>query len=172
MRRVTEGRSPFQLLTVVIAVMVVTGCQSQSSSPDCTTQDSWHSPPPARFGQEPLEHVPSSCVFEVSEARVREAEQLLETVSCSVINFDVARGLVGSAVTAGADRSFFLVRGVYLRRQTGFFDVRTSGDALHVHHEALREIGAVPMKRQPLVVLLKTRPARVYTSATLEPCGR
>lgn len=63
-------------------------------------------------------------------------------------------------------RAFFLVRCLYLNRDTGHFSATFDGTNLFVHHGSLGH-SAVLMKRQPLIVALPKPPSHVYVTVSM-----
>ena len=127
-----------------------------------TRVDPWYAPAPATLphGQE----IESSQVFLVTELHKAETSALLEDVSVKAIDVGQATEWVGADLAVPAGYRAFLVRGVYLNRS--HFTVRRADSALHVHASSLGR-HAVPMKQQPLVVLLLDRPVDVYVTCSM-----
>ena len=60
----------------------------------------------------------------------------------------------------------YLVRALYLNRETGRFSAYLAQDQLVVHHDSLGS-SAVPMKRQALVLQLGRVPVKVFVSCSM-----
>lgn len=68
-----------------------------------------------------------------------------------------------------AGSSLFLVRAVFLNRDTGGFTVTPVWSDLLVEHGSLGR-SAVPMKRQALIVRLPQKPETVFVSCSMAKC--
>ena len=128
--------------------------------------DSWYHAP-QNFGEMP--HVNSGNliaddkVFEVLGARELAAEKMLETKALVELSAEAAQQMVGEAFHSLEDFTPYLARGLYLSKGTGRWQVYELGDKLEVSHMCLGK-QAQPIKRQTLVLLLKTRPAEVFVT--------
>jgi len=95
-----------------------------------------------------------------------EAERRLAGSEFVLISDEDANRYLAAPLKAGASLKLFLVRGLYLNRDTGHFIVTFDGKDLFVFHGSL-DRSAVPMKRQPIIVALPTPPLHVYVTASM-----
>ena len=130
-----------------------------------TTVDPWYNPPPVRRPAEALPVNPAR-VHQVVEARKAETEMLLDEAPCTEVSVERASALTGKVLTLRPGTRPFLVRSLYLNRQTGRFSLYMDGVNLYVHHGSLGR-GPVPMQRQPLVVELDRKPRTVYVTCSM-----
>ena len=90
-----------------------------------------------------------------------ETQDLWRIYKAGAVEVPALRGV---DLTVPTGYTAFLVRGVYLN--SSHFTVRRADSALHVHASSLGR-HAVPMKQQPLVVLLRDRPGDVYVTCSM-----
>jgi hypothetical protein len=159
-------RNFINILVLSLVFSCFGGCVQPQTREAWTSTDSWFHPPSewSRFRE--AKSLPNSDVSEVAPEYMVIAEQQLQIVACVEITADRARELTGREVPPRAGSSLFLVRGVYLNRGTGGFEVVPVGSELLVEHNCLGR-SAVPMKRQALVVRLSQRPVTVYVSCSM-----
>jgi hypothetical protein len=131
-----------------------------------TTQDAWYRPAPTNvaFGQWPS--LDRTRIHAVAEGQEAAAEKLLATVPAVELTAQQATDLVGRPLPDVAGAKPYLVRAVYLNRETGQFLVNVSGDQLAVTHRSMGS-QAVPMRRQALVLQLERAPAEVFVGASM-----
>jgi len=144
---------PFSLLLL----LALAGCSDNRA---WTSTDPWFHPPAV----EPHDSEPigGGRIENVIPDKELEAEDLLSTVPYVEITSQQAEAFAGFPLIPHPDARSYLMRGVYLSRRTGVFQVYSlgRGDYL-VYHECL---GSAPsaMKRQALVVQLDKPPKRVF----------
>jgi len=145
-------------ITILLGVAVLSCAGGRA----WTKADPWYAPPPDTLprGQE----LEASQVFVVPESHKAEATALLQGATVVELDREVAASWVGAVVGGTGDEKPFLVRGVYLN--PSHFSVRQAPGVLHVHASCLGR-HAVPMRRQPLVVLLRERPREVYVTCSM-----
>lgn len=157
-----------------VAIACLTGCDHTRSQSAWTKVDSWYHALPTDEGSalntlmrfheaEPL--VESSSV-EVAAGHLREAEEMLDDAACAELTPELAAELTGRPMQPQLGSELFLVRAVYLIRETGHFRVYHAQDELWVTHGCMGS-SPVPMKRQPLVVRLPRKPERVYVTCSM-----
>lgn len=128
--------------------------------------DSWYHEPQS-FGQ--YLHVKGGTlladdqIFEVANARESEAEKMLETNALVELSAEAAQQLVGEPFHRVEGCKPYLARGLYLSKGTGRWQVYELGDKLEVSHMCLGK-QAQPIKRQALILLLKTKPAEIFVT--------
>ncbi len=127
-------------------------------------RDTWYKEPPGskwldRNGGEPIS---DERIFEVESRHESEAEQMLASTPIVAVDWPTAKRMVGHDIRSTDALTPFLVRGLFNSKGTGHWEVYQLGDKLQVSHFCLgnREM---EMHRQPLILLLKSKPAEVYT---------
>jgi hypothetical protein len=157
-------------LLVCLALACLTGCKRADTPPDTgmawSSVDSWYRPPSRdgnfRYG----ERLPARDISEVSSHQCRSAEDLLREDDCVEITPARATELTGRALSAPNGMNLYLVRAVYLKRDTGGFRVTLSGNELLVEHHCMGG-SAKPMQRIPLVVPLPRKPQTVFVTCSM-----
>jgi hypothetical protein len=116
------------------------------------------------FGQWPS--LDRTRIHAVREGQETAAEKLLARVPSVELTAQQAADLVGQPLPDVPGAKPYLVRAVYLNRETGQFLVNVSGDQLAVTH---RSMGSqpVPMKREALVLQLERAPVEVFVGASM-----
>ena len=139
-------------------------CSARRSS---TAEDSWYTGLPT---ESPLNRtcpeLDPARIHEVTEASEPLAEQLLQDVSIVALTAEEAAAFVGAPLSEVPGTRPYLLRGVYLNRETGRWSVCILEDQLLVYHGALGS-SAVPMKRQALVLQLEREPREVFVACSM-----
>jgi hypothetical protein len=152
------------VLTFMLLGCLTAACSSRQA---WTAVDAWYRPPPANetsfWGWEQIQ---GSRLHEVVAAKENDAEDLLRTEPIVELEAGQAADLIGEPLSDAPGAQPYLVRGVYLRRQTGRFVAYVSGEKLIVHHGSLGS-GPAPMKRQALVLQLERKPATVFVACSM-----
>jgi hypothetical protein len=150
-------RMPVCLPWPLLLLCLVTGCADNRA---WTSSDPWFHPPPV----EPHDSEPigGGRIENVIADKELEAEDLLATAPYVEITPQQAEAFAGYPLIPHPGARPYLVRGGYLLRRSGVFQVYYlgRGDYL-VYHECLGSTPAA-MKRQALVVQLDKPPKRVF----------
>ena len=147
----------------LLSLMIMSGCLDFRS---WTNMDSWYKGGPPGLRRMAWVELPDDAIHIVSKAKERHAEAMLSEAACLEISSEEASTLTGLSLPRLHDSRYCLVRGVYLFSKSGGFAVATDGDEkLWISHGSL---GGHPttMKRQALVVVLKTLPTTVYVTCS------
>jgi hypothetical protein len=148
----------------VLLCVLLSSCSLLSSS---LGRDSWYTAPPeeAQYAGEWV-LLEDERVHEVIQARLPDAEALLEDMPIVEITELQAEEFVGQTLPPVMGAQPYLVRGLCGVRATGGFRVSVLEDQLRVHHGSL---GADParMSRQPLVLQLESSPVQVYVTCSM-----
>jgi hypothetical protein len=130
-----------------------------------TTMDSWYSPQPIQpdVGKElPATELDKSRIHPVVDTQETWAEALLAITSFAEITAQQGEEATGTPIAPIAGTKLYLVRGVYLNRGTGGFDITLQpNNDINVFHGCLGN-HPVPMKRQSLVLQLDKTPHQVF----------
>lgn len=154
---------------VVLAALVPAACDQ----PGASRYDSWYTkghpsgPELTRLGTS-WKPLGEKLVYEVRAEARAEAVAMLDSEPLREIGVEKAAELIGFDPPSGERKRICLVRGVVLDRRTGRFTVYVQGRELFVHHEC-RGSKAMPMERQPLVVVLEDRPEAVWVGCDMRP---
>jgi len=105
-------------------------------------------------------------MHEVIESKQSDAERLLQDVAIVELTDQQAAEFIGQALPEAPGTKPYLVRGVYLNRETGGFSVYILEDQLLIRHSSLGSSPS-PMKRQALVLQLERRPAEVFVTCSM-----
>jgi hypothetical protein len=125
-----------------------------------TSADAWYRAPPPDFPWDQQRIYTG--IYEVPEARMAQAERLLETQPIVELRQQEVRQFAGRDTLAPPGFKAYLIRGVHLGRR-GHYSIALSGDAAVVMHET----AAAPptaMRKRPLVVFLPGKPGDVYVT--------
>jgi hypothetical protein len=131
--------------------------------------DSWYHVPQS-FGEIP--HVKGGNliaddkIFEVTGARELEAEKMLESNALVELSAEAAQQMVGETFHSLEGCTPYLARGLFLSKGTGRWQIYELGDKLEVSHMCLGK-HARPIRRQAVVLLLKTKPAEVFVTCEM-----
>ena len=114
-----------------------------------------------------MNELPDKEVHKVTSLMWPKAEAMLKQKSVVRLSAVQATGFVGGNLKAVSGKTPFLVRALYLNEGTGKFMVYQRGKRLWITHGSLGN-SAVPMKRQALVIFLKTRPTQVFVDCSMD----
>lgn len=98
---------------------------------------------------------------EVASSLQPKAQNLLKQKSIVALSLAQAKTFTSGQFKQVKGKRPYLVRAVYLNKETGAFSVFLHGKKLVVSHNSLGR-SAVPMKRQALVVYLSAQPTEVF----------
>ncbi len=136
---------------------------TQDSHQEWSTQDSWYKTPTSGIDWSHEERFVEVKFQEVTGATEPKAESLLKQKSIVQLSLAQARTFTGNQFKPTKAKRPYLVRAVYLNKETGGFSVFLDGNKLIVSHDSLGH-SAVPMKRQALVVSLSAQPSQVFVT--------
>jgi len=131
-----------------------------------TTADSWYHPPGDWMKFREVKRLPDTEVVEVAAEHLDAAISELRDVACTEISPSRASIICGKPIMAQPDYRLYLVRALFLNRDTGSFLVTQAGPDLLVEHGSLGR-SEVPMKRDALVVRLQRKPERIYIACSM-----
>lgn len=122
--------------------------------------DPWYRAPPEDFNW--TERRVWSGIYEVPDARLRQAQRLLE--SQSVVELQPKEALLYAGRIVRPPRGYkpYLIRGLGLDRR-GQYSIVMSGKAAVVVCETLAAPPS-PMQKRPLVAFLPSKPEKVYVT--------
>ena len=153
------------LLCGIISTMVRRNTSQENDYPN----DSWYYTDTLSDGPWDWNKISASEIYEVNNAAKIRAEYLLRQTSVLQLSL--------SQVNAFSNHNFisanlngkrpYLVRALYFNKETGSFTIYSKGKKLWVEHGSLGHV-SVPMKRQPLVVLLKVQPDKVFVTCSMD----
>jgi hypothetical protein len=131
-----------------------------SSGSPWTIADAWYREPPPDFqwGDQRI----YSGIYEVPDAKLPQAERLLETQPVVELRPGEVRQFAGRETLAPVAHKAYLIRGVHLGRR-GHYSLALSGDAAVVMYETAAAPRA-SMQRRALVVFLPAKPGNVYVT--------
>ena len=136
---------------------------TQDSHKAWSTEDSWYKAPASGINWGNEKRFTDVKFQEVTGAMEPNAEKLLKQKSIVLLSLTQARTFTGNQFKPTKAKRPYLVRAVYLNKETGGFSVFLDGNKLIVSHDSLGH-SAVPMKRQALVVSLSAQPAQVFVT--------
>jgi hypothetical protein len=154
-------------LSIVLSVAMF-GCASAAddgSVPARPKRDAWFKEPQSSsdyLHTNGGKLVGTARVFEVRPDSESEAEKQLDSVPILEIDVATANRMVGDSFRSLPGYTPFLTRGLHYSKPTGQWRIYELGDKLQVAHFSLGS-GPADMHRQALVLLLKSKPAKVYT---------
>ena len=129
-------------------------------------RDSWYAPPPGSIDLWTWPEITSrERIIEVQSDCVLEAERMLAEVCLVEITLRKARELTHSHIVLPRGCNPYLVRGVALEGGTGQFSIQHKDRSLVVKYGTLGH-GPLPMKKQPLLLLLDQKPDVVYCTCS------
>lgn len=162
-------RVSWVLSSSVLVVCAAAGCVPFSHNIDSQLieklqRDAWYKRPK---NGEYVNHIGGNLVnydrvFEVFSNRESEAEQILDKTCVMELSLENAKRMVGNRFHYRYDYTPYLVRGLYYSKGTGQWEVYELDDKLQVGHFCLGN-RKTDTHRQALVILLKSKPANVYT---------
>ena len=100
-------------------------------------------------------------MFEVVPDQEVEAEKMLDSTSIQQVDVETAHRLAGERFLSKGGYLPFLVRGLYFSKRTGRWTIYETGEKLQIAHHCMGNRN-LEMRRQALVILLKSRPAKIY----------
>lgn len=156
----------FAALGFVSLLVFAVRCRGQNSNGLWTVKNSWYYSPPSSedFMNEIWDH--PVAFREVASSKELRAEEMLKSKRIVPLRLDQARFLSGGSYRK-TKKSPYLVRAVYLNRETGAFSAYQFKNVLFVDHGSLGH-DAVPMKRQALIVDLSKPPENVYITCSMD----
>jgi hypothetical protein len=125
-----------------------------------TSADAWYRAPPADFPWEDRRIY--SGIYEVPDARLAQAQRLLETQPVVELQPRDVREFAGRDALPPPGFKPYLIRGVDLGRR-GQYSIALSGNAAVVVYET-RLAAPSAMQRRPLVAFLPEKPGKVYVT--------
>lgn len=157
--------------------LVMSGCATRGCDKEITvdmarlpwtSEDPWYQdvPPclPYTWGKA-WNAVNRDNVLSVVPEKAAYAVNLLEHQEWARLPDDEC-GAFSGRVSPGSGLHAYLVRAVYLNKGTGCYAVYVYDGYVHVSHGCLGR-RALPMKREPLIVLLAADPVRVYSTCSM-----
>lgn len=159
-------RSTRKLLPIACVAAIAISLAGCADRRAWTQTDSWWNPP--RISQPgPGTKLDSSRVDLVSDAADQDAQALLANSPAAEISDEQAAHLVGLPLKPHPGARIYLLRGVYLRKSSGVFNVYVlSNGNIAVIFDC---IGAspVPMRRQGIVAQLDKPPGEVFVMCSM-----
>ena len=153
-----------------LALTWLAGCKPAVTTVDSgmawSSVDPWYRRPSGRSDFYHGERIPASDIIEISAAHRSAAEELLRDADCVEITAARAKELTGRSLSPANGKSLYLVRAVYLNRETGGFTATSAENELLVHHGCMGG-SAVPMKRTALVIPLPQKPRTVFVDCSM-----
>ena len=155
------------IMCVTLFAVLLPGCEVNSQEDDYP-EDSWYHI--AMPSVEPWDwnKVNASEIYEVNGAAKSKAEHLLRQKSIIQLSPLQVDALLSQNLTSAnlSGKTPYLVRALYFDKETGGFEVYFKGKTIWIEHGSLGH-APVPMKRQPLILLLKVRPDKVFVTCSM-----
>jgi hypothetical protein len=154
------GRRLYIIAIVVLGILVV-GCADHRPFIAVNT---WFNP----TGHEAdFRRLDEARIHPVNSSHELWAEAILANVSFAEITAEQAEQCTGGTLPSIPGTKPYIVRGVYLNRGTGQFEIRVwPNNNIEVFHGCLGD-HPVPMKRQVLVLQLENPPNQVFVSCRM-----
>jgi hypothetical protein len=105
--------------------------------------------------------------WEVVSDMQREAQALLEKREFAELSESLASEYVGESVQGPTNTRPYLVRGIYLHKESSAFSVYRSGRHIKVEHSCMGAFPAWRMKRFALIVRLAQPPEKVWVFCSM-----
>lgn len=131
------------------------------------SEDSWYRAPSAHVrdssGWSLLEE---SRVHEVIGPMQSTAQAFVSNIPYRLLTNEETERLIGGRLPNVEGTNPYLVRGLFLNKDTGGYYISVESGNIWVHHASLGRT-VVPMKRQALVLQLVEKPKEVYITCSM-----
>lgn len=161
-----------RFLCLILIILFLHGCKSvqhdeQKSDKKVYPRDSWYSDVPSSLTPWDWDKIEQLYVFEV-DRNEDVAEGILHDKTSIPISAAQFQSFTGKQLTSldVNNRRPFLVRSLYINKMPRGFLVHYKGTQLWIHHDSVGQT-SLPMKRQALILFLKTQPTEIFITCAL-----
>ena len=160
-----ETIKSIRMVMLLVIGVVMASCAGNQLPRE--SDDSWYRAPSAHVrdlsGWSLME---VSRVHEVIEPMQSRAQTFVSNSPYRLLSNEEAEKLIGGRLPNVEGTHPFLVRGLFLNRNTGGYYVSIENSNIWVHHASLGR-ATVSMKRQALVLQLKEKPKELYVTCSM-----
>ena len=156
------GGVAVRAVVMSVLVLIATACSGRGAASDT---DSWCAAPPSDLSlPAQWEELDQNRLRIVHGQLLGQAVDLLDQVIWMPISPVQAQEMTDMPFDGSG--GFYLVRGLYLNWETEGFTARVLDGRVWISHRSAQGAGAVPMKRQPVVVKLDAAPTQIYVTCS------
>lgn len=140
---------------------------SPSFTPANAVINSWYSLPPKGSMSTEWHQLGVSKIAEVTEDSFPKAEEVLAKQQFVPLTRDQSKFYTGVNMPQSSKETPYLIRSVYINKETGLFEVLYKNSQVWIIHSSLGN-SELAMQRGALVVLLPFSPSKVFIECSVD----